>query len=184
MTITLNELSSEETIPSGNSIQRNPTLTSFIRPLSIFRVRQFSELFWPIFHFFSGDNINNRILPAEKKMKNRLKRIRKLTEPEFRKRSIAKGLLPYRFIDDREACLFISCVERPQINAPLSELEKNLLQKINDNPLISYEILTTTLKKDRSTIRRAMQKLKSLGLLRRIGSDKKGYWEILPREIL
>lgn len=68
------------------------------------------------------------------------------------------------------------------VNAPvnygLSDLQTQILKALKQDPSISYEELFVKLKKDRSTIRRNIQKLKSQGLLRRIGADKKGSWEI------
>jgi ATP-dependent DNA helicase RecG len=133
-----------EKIQAGNSIQRNPILTSFI----------------------------------------------------------AKGLLPYRglgigvrraleewprikFIDDRDRCLFTSIVER--INAPLkihlSDLQAQILEIFKQAPKISYEELMVKLGKDISTIRRNIRKLKSLRLLRRIGPDKSGAWDIIHEKL-
>ncbi len=59
-----------------------------LRPFSKLRVRRFSGLFWPIFDFFCGDSIRNKIQSPQKKSKTRLKRTPKSTEPYFRKRSI------------------------------------------------------------------------------------------------
>ena len=124
----------------------------------------------------------------------------------------AKGLLPYRglgtgvrralqdwpqiqFIDDRDGCLFTSCVERIKmqnliekkklkmqdapINASLSSLQQLILGVLNEDPKASYESLGTQLGKDRTTIMRNIQKMKDMGILRRSGSKKIGHWEIL-----
>lgn len=128
----------------------------------------------------------------------------------------AKGLLPYRglgtgvrralqdwpqiqFIDDRDGCLFTSCVERIKmqklmekkkvkmqdvsinapINASLSLLQQLILGVLNEDPKASYESLGTKLGKDRTTIMRNIQKMKDMGILRRSGSKKIGHWEIL-----
>ena len=48
-----------------------------------FRVRQFSGLFWPISGFFCGVHIRELIWTPQKESKSRLKRTRKLTEPDF-----------------------------------------------------------------------------------------------------
>lgn len=141
-----------EKIQAGNSIQRNPTLTSFI----------------------------------------------------------SKGMLPYRglgtgvrraleswsridFIDDKDACLFTSRVHREQavkmeapiavnglLNTSLSDLQVEILKLIGETAQISYEDIASKTQKARVTIKRNIQQLKSLGILKRVGSDKKGYWEIAP----
>ena len=110
-----------------------------------------------------------------------------------------------QFIDDREGCLFTSLVERSQtqiirgkreklteieklkgqndpindpINSSLSDLQMEILTIIEQDLSIAYEDIAIKTKKDRSTIKRNIQQLKSLGLLQRSGSKKKGFWEI------
>jgi predicted HTH transcriptional regulator len=103
-----------------------------------------------------------------------------------------------QFIDDRDGCLFTSLVERPvissprkkeilkehapinaPINAPLSELQEQILKVMEESPWIAYEDIAVKLEKDRSTIKRNIQQLKTLGVLRRLGSKKKGSWKII-----
>ncbi len=103
-----------------------------------------------------------------------------------------------QFIDDRDGCLFTSLVERSvpsfskkerlkgqdapintPINASLSDLQIQMLKIIENDPWAAYEDIAVTLEKDRSTIRRNIQQLKSLGILQRSGSKKKGSWVIV-----
>lgn len=103
-----------------------------------------------------------------------------------------------QFVDDRKRCLFTSLVERPvisslqikelleerapinaPINASLSELQDQILKVIEESPWIAYEDIAEKLEKDRSTIKRNIQQLKSLGVLERLGSKKKGFWKII-----
>ncbi len=58
-------------------------------------------------------------------------------------------------------------------NAILSGLQIQILGIIEEDPLVSYEDIALKSGKDRSTIRRNIQKLKSLGVLQKLGSDKK-----------
>ena len=51
------------------------------RPLSILRVRRFCGLFWPSFRFFFGGPYTTVDITPRKKIKNRLKRTAKSTEP-------------------------------------------------------------------------------------------------------
>ena len=44
---------------------------------------------------------------------------------------------------------------------------------------ITYEDLGTIVEVDRSTIRRNIAVLKEKGVIRRVGEDKNGYWEVL-----
>lgn len=99
-----------------------------------------------------------------------------------------------QFIDDRDGCLFTSLIERPvqkerlkgqdapinaPINAPLSDLQVQILKIIENDPWTAYEDIALKLEKDRSTIKRNIQQLKSLGILQRTGSKKKGSWIII-----
>lgn len=58
-------------------------------------------------------------------------------------------------------------------------MQNQILKMIKQNRGIAYDSLAVELDKDQSTIKRNIQKLKSLGILRRLGSKKKGYWEIV-----
>ncbi len=50
---------------------------------------------------------------------------------------------------------------------------------MKQNRNITIFELTKKLKTSRITILRRIKKLKDIGLITRIGSDKKGYWKIL-----
>ncbi len=108
------------------------------------------------------------------------------------------------FFDDREGCTFTAIIHRVKghktlsgaplnankgaivsikgqssgINAPLSDLQSQIVGLIRETPTISYDELTLITGKDRSTVRRNVGKLKDMGLLHRIGSKKTGYWEV------
>lgn len=70
------------------------------------------------------------------------------------------------------------------VNAPvdapvnLTNLQENILKLIKNNQNITYNELSLKLNTHRTTIMRNISKLKILKLLKRIGSDKSGYWEI------
>ncbi|MCX6990906.1 MAG: putative DNA binding domain-containing protein [Chlamydiae bacterium] len=113
-----------------------------------------------------------------------------------------------KFINDQDGCLFTSRVERVKIqnapitpsspknapinapitpsspknapiNAPITSLQQQILEILKDDPKVSYELLESKLGKERTTIMRNIQKMKDMGILRRSGSNKTGYWEIL-----
>ena len=65
------------------------------------------------------------------------------------------------------------------INATLSDLQIQILKIIEDDPGSAYEDIAVKLEKDRSTIKRNIQQIKSLGILQRSGSKKKGLWIIV-----
>ena len=64
-------------------------------------------------------------------------------------------------------------------DAPLSDLQTQILELIRQKATISYNELASVTGKDRSTVRRNVGKLKDMGLLRRVGSKKTGHWEVL-----
>lgn len=108
-----------------------------------------------------------------------------------------------QFIDDRDGCLFTSMVTRikmqdlmdkdalrvqiepedASLNAPLSDLQEQLLDIIRQDSKASYELLMIKLGKDRTTIMRNIQKMKEMGIIRRSGSKKAGSWEIVVTRI-
>jgi len=65
------------------------------------------------------------------------------------------------------------------INAPLTSFQVQLVAGIEENPSTSYDALAETLNKNRTTVMRNIQKLKEMGVLKRIGSKKTGYWEVI-----
>jgi len=107
------------------------------------------------------------------------------------------------FADDQDGCLFTATVHRKPLeeleltdkgalkvqaearhaptNAPVTGLQTQLLGFIRSNPVVSYDELAALTQKDRTTIMRNIGKLKTSGLLRRVGSRKTGHWEVLER---
>lgn len=105
------------------------------------------------------------------------------------------------FADDRDGCLFTVTVHRKpaeeltladkgalkvQIkgraaptNAPLSDVQVQLIDLIRSTPTISYDELSELTQRDRSTVMRNIGKLKKTGALKRVGSKKTGHWEVL-----
>jgi ATP-dependent DNA helicase RecG len=63
--------------------------------------------------------------------------------------------------------------------APLTSFQVQLVTRIEENPSISYDVLAEKLDKNRTTVMRNIQKLKNIGALKRIGSKKTGYWEVI-----
>ncbi len=61
----------------------------------------------------------------------------------------------------------------------LTERQKEILKIIGENPLISREGLSERLKINSSAIQKHIEKLKQKGLIKRVGPDKGGYWEVL-----
>lgn len=66
--------------------------------------------------------------------------------------------------------------KKPAVNAPINELQKEIIEIIKGKSDISYDELAEKTGKDRTTIMRNIQKLKEIGLVSRIGSKKTGKW--------
>ncbi len=62
----------------------------------------------------------------------------------------------------------------------LTELQKQIIDLLKSSPNITYTEIATELSKDRVTISRNLKKLKELGIVERIGTDKSGYWKVNP----
>ncbi len=72
-------------------------------------------------------------------------------------------------------------VENAPVNAPvkLTATQANILNLIRQDANITIEAIVQSLGKDRRTITRNIGVLREKQLLRRVGSDKTGYWEII-----
>ena len=61
----------------------------------------------------------------------------------------------------------------------LSDVDKKILAVIRNNPHIKRPDIISSLDIGKSTLDRSLKKLKDAGLLKRIGSNKTGYWKVL-----
>ena len=61
----------------------------------------------------------------------------------------------------------------------LSKTQIAIVKAIINNNHVTYDDLKTILGVDRSTITRNIAVLKEKGVIRRVGEDKNGYWEVL-----
>jgi len=68
--------------------------------------------------------------------------------------------------------------EKCSIIKELSDKEKIIFTLIKSNPNITTALIAQSKKFTRPTIERAIKKLKQLGLIKRIGPDKGGHWEV------
>lgn len=62
----------------------------------------------------------------------------------------------------------------------LSETDQNVLSAIRKNPHIKRQELISSLEIGKTTLDRSLKKLKRMGILKRIGSNKTGYWQCIP----
>lgn len=65
------------------------------------------------------------------------------------------------------------------VGMDLSPLQVQLLNLIRENPDTTYDGMAEATGKGRSTIRRHIKTLRENNLLRRVGSDRHGHWEVM-----
>ena len=65
-----------------------------------------------------------------------------------------------------------------KVTEKVTEAEKQVLIMLTENPRMTYEELAIALKVSRKTISKRVKVLKGMGMIKRIGSATKGYWEI------
>jgi ATP-dependent DNA helicase RecG len=61
----------------------------------------------------------------------------------------------------------------------LNEVQGQLLSALQKEPKAGYNTLAELLNVSPATVKRHIQKLKNMGRLKRIGSKKSGYWEVI-----
>ena len=61
----------------------------------------------------------------------------------------------------------------------LTDSQKKILEKILSNPIITQIEIAEQLNLHRVSVTRSITKLQKLGVLKRVGSNKTGYWEII-----
>jgi ATP-dependent DNA helicase RecG len=65
----------------------------------------------------------------------------------------------------------------------LSDIETQILKKIQANPAMSRDELAAVTSKTTRTIQRYLNGLKNKNVIRRVGSSKSGHWEFVkPNE--
>lgn len=93
--------------------------------------------------------------------------------PEFKEDDIFTTIIPLNAT--------VNAPANELVNAPvkLNNTQKLIIKLMKENNQVTQIELSKELKVNESTIKRNISKLKSKGMLRRIGSDKNGYWEVL-----
>lgn len=71
--------------------------------------------------------------------------------------------------------------ESKTLSAGLNEIQVQILSEVLKKSDSTYEGLSKLLKKDMATIRRNIQKMKQLGVIKRAGGRKSGHWEVLKQ---
>ena len=80
----------------------------------------------------------------------------------------------------REKNVQINVHKNVQINdyEKLTKIEKEILEIIIENPKITQVNIANRLGTAPKTVQRGIATLKTKGIIERVGSNKKGYWEI------
>lgn len=75
----------------------------------------------------------------------------------------------------------VSAPVNASVNAPvkLSKTQLAIVKAILKNKYVTYEDLSSVVRAHRTTIMRNMAALKKNGVIRRVGGDKNGYWQLL-----
>lgn len=66
----------------------------------------------------------------------------------------------------------------------LSDSQAKILKFIKDNPNVSIPELAEKIKISTTAIEKNIKKLKDVGIIKRIGSAKSGYWEVIKCQVL
>jgi ATP-dependent DNA helicase RecG len=70
-------------------------------------------------------------------------------------------------------------IKHDPLNDPLNKMQVQLLDVLKTKPKTDYAILAKILDVSPATVKRHIQELKSVGRLKRVGSKKTGYWEVI-----
>ena len=65
------------------------------------------------------------------------------------------------------------------VNLPVNKKQMELISLLKENPAYNYDDSAEKLNRTRETVRVNLRKLEELGLIRRVGADKNGHWEIV-----
>ena len=63
----------------------------------------------------------------------------------------------------------------------LNDTQRKILEFIQNNPSITQKMLTEKIKLSRPAIALNIKQLKEKGIIERIGSDRKGTWNIIKK---
>ena len=79
----------------------------------------------------------------------------------------------------------VSATENATENATekTNKTQQGILHLIKENKYLTYDEITKQLSLERTTVWRNIKKLQEKGLLRRVGPDKGGYWEVIDNDV-
>jgi predicted HTH transcriptional regulator len=66
-----------------------------------------------------------------------------------------------------------------KVTVNLTEVQQNIVNAIKQNQFVSQTEIAKELSLARETVNRNMKKLQEKGIIKRIGADKNGHWEVI-----
>ena len=70
-------------------------------------------------------------------------------------------------------------VQNLPVNLPVNKIQAELINLLKENPSCTYDDLAEKINRTRETVRVNLRKLEGLGIIKRVGADKNGHWEIV-----
>ena len=67
------------------------------------------------------------------------------------------------------------------INNKANTIKSNIMDLLASSPNMTYDDIAQNIGIGRATVARTIRKLKDDNLIHRVGTDKKGYWEIINK---
>ena len=101
---------------------------------------------------------------------------------EFRKEKIGFTIIFYRKNYEKENEIIKNVGVNVGVNAGVNSTQRKILELIEQNQNITQKEIASKLKTTVRTIERNMNILKEKDILKRVGTDKVGYWEIIPNK--
>ena len=65
------------------------------------------------------------------------------------------------------------------VNLPVNKVQAELISFLKENPSYTYDDLAEKINRTRETVRVNLRKLEKMNLLKRVGADKNGHWEVI-----
>ena len=65
------------------------------------------------------------------------------------------------------------------VNLPVNKVQAELVQLLKENPSYTYDDLAEKISRTRETVRVNLRKLEEMNLIKRVGADKNGHWEVI-----
>lgn len=65
------------------------------------------------------------------------------------------------------------------VNLPVNKIQAELINLLKENPSYTYDDLAEKINRIRETVRVNLRRLEGLGIIKRVGADKNGHWEIV-----